>query len=430
MGWLGIGGAIGRGVGSAGEQLGAASGELRKDKLQELMDAIRIKQIQLQIQKQQSELNKPQPYGLVPGLGGSEEGITYDPNTGKFGRQTIIPGYDVGSLSKQADELVNSFPEAVRPIARGVYNAYSAMGKPEEGFKALGTIAGREIAGQGFAPKIEVANGVPFGITRLDAAGKKQTLTPVSEEWTDTDQKMLDQAIEAYKYGQEQKEKLNEERMAIFQKTRLYPAIDKETGEPTYINYQSMMANPNKYGPGTLTQQLKNRVQIFDEIGTAVKQLNDSLAGLSEGDFGTVGRAQLAYALTGNDPRSTVGTFLQSSAGQALSDEQVAYITAIVNAQESALALRALGGQAGASDMLRQAILNLLPSGATPNKKYAQLQMKRLQSEIDALRKALPKSSSLGIPETTQSSQEGPPPKTAAEFMQWLNRQTNSGAKP
>lgn len=419
MGFLGIGGAIGRGVGSAGEQLGAASEGLRKSKLDELMDNIRLQQLHLQIQKFQREMNQPQPYGMVAGPGGSQEGVTFDPKTAKFGHQTVLPGYDVGSLSKQADELVNSFPEGVRPIARGIYNAYSAMGKPEEGFKALGTIAGREITGQGFAPKVEVVNGVPFGITRLDAEGKKQTLTPVFDEWTDSDQKMLDQAMNAYKYGQEQKEKLNQERMAIFQKTRLYPAIDKENGDPTYVNYQSIMANPGKYGPGTLTQQLKNRVQIFDEIGTAVKQLNDSLASLNESDFGTVGRAQLAYALKGNDPRSTVGTFLQSSAGQALSDEQVSYITAIVNAQESALALRALGGQAGASDMLRQAILNLLPSGATPNKKYAQLQMKRLQSEIDALRKALPKSSSLGIPDTPTAPppSSGAPPKTADEYL-------------
>ena len=419
MGFLGIGGAIGRGAGGVGEQLGAASEGLRKSKLDELMDAIRVQQLRLQIQKQQSELNKPQPYGIVGGPGGSEEGITFDPNTGKFGRQTVIPGYDIGSLSKQADELVNSFPEAVRPIARGVYNAYSAMGKPEEGFKALGTIAGREIAGQGFAPKIEVANGVPFGITRLDSQGKKQTLTPVSEEWTDTDQKMLDQAIAAYKYGQEQKEKLNEERMAIFQKTRLYPAIDKETGEPTYINYQSMMANPGKYGPGTLTQQLKNRVVIFNEINTAVSQLKDSLTDLPEADWNAVGRAQLAYALQSEDPRSSVGQFLQSTAGQALDDKQVAYITAIVNAQESALALRALGGQAGASDMLRTAIIRLLPSASTPTKTYADYQLKRLNSEITQLRAALPKSSSLGIPDTpsTPPPSSGAPPKTAEEYL-------------
>jgi hypothetical protein len=124
--FLGNFGAVTRGLGSAGEQLGAASEGLRKSKLEELLDNIRLQQLRLQIQKQQNEMhqaNLPQPAGIIGGPGGSQEGLTFDPVTGQYKRQTIIPGYDPASLSKQSDSLIGSLPESIRPIAKGVYDS-------------------------------------------------------------------------------------------------------------------------------------------------------------------------------------------------------------------------------------------------------------------------------------------------------------------
>ena len=156
MGFLGIGGAIGRGAGGVGEQLGAASEGLRKSKLDELMDAIRIQQVKLQIQKQQQEMaefGKPQPYGTAQGPTGETLGLTYNRSTGKFETQPLIPGYDKNAVKKQADELIGTLPDDIRGVAQHLYDAHTASGNPMEGLKAVSAIADRYVTAQMKPPK-------------------------------------------------------------------------------------------------------------------------------------------------------------------------------------------------------------------------------------------------------------------------------------
>ena len=83
--------------------------------------------------------------------------------------------------------------------------------------------------------------------------------------------------------------------------------------------------------------------------------------------------------------------FMKSSAATTLTDAQVEYVQWLASLSESAQALVSLQGMgARSSDRMRAAVAAMLPGAATPSKKYAQGQMKKLQTEIDALEKGVP----------------------------------------
>jgi len=142
------------------------------------------------------------------------------------------------------------------------------------------------------------------------------------------------------------------------------------------VNALTINANPGKYGPGALTQQLKNRAGIFDEIDATKEQFNDALGKLSEEDFKALPRAQIALALKDRDPASAMSTFMGSQVGTTLSPAQVDYVTGLLTMVESAMSLRSIAGQGQGSDTLRNAITRMLPGAETPSKAYAERQMR------------------------------------------------------
>ena len=106
-------------------------------------------------------------------------------------------------------------------------------------------------------------------------------------------------------------------------------------------------------------------------------------------DAGT--RMKLAIALRDTDPHSSISTFLQSEAGQTLSEKQQDAVIALNSMAENVMLLRAVQGVGGAgSDMMRNALINLIPSGKTPSKGYAAKQLSTVQRTLDQLKTGVP----------------------------------------
>lgn len=254
----------------------------------------------------------------------------------------------------------------------------------------------KETAGMQAAPSVKTTNGVPTAISR-----NGKLLTPDSPDWTLADERQFKAAKAAYAQGNLDKMKLNQDRMNSYinarAKTQQYGVINKETGEPEMVNALTLNANPGKYGPGALTQQLKNRAGVFDEIDATKEQFNNALGKLSDDDFKTLPRAQIALALQDRDPRSALSTFLGSEVGTTLTPAQVDYITGLMTMDESAMSLRSIAGMGQGSDTLRNAITRMLPGPETPSKDYAKRQMDLFKVELDALRRAVPASGKLGM---------------------------------
>jgi hypothetical protein len=89
-------------------------------------------------------------------------------------------------------------------------------------------------------------------------------------------------------------------------------------------------------------------------------------------------------------PASAWQNFIRSGFATTLSDDQIDYVTTLASLQESAMAMRSIQGMGAGSDMLRGAIINMLPGPGVPSKKWAEQQMKLFTVEVNSLRTALP----------------------------------------
>ena len=141
---------------------------------------------------------------------------------------------------------------------------------------------------------------------------------------------------------------------------------------------------------GGLGQQLKNREGVFDEIKYTSSQFDDALRGMTDNDFKTLPRAQIAMALQDRDPRSAMSQLVGSEVGATLTPAQMNYVTGLSSLQESAMSLRSIAGMGQGSDTLRNAIIRMLPSGATPSIPYARRQMDLFNGEVNALHTPIP----------------------------------------
>lgn len=275
-----------------------------------------------------------------------------------------------------------------------------------------------ERAKAGPAPKVAAQENVPYGVERLGQDGKIHIFKPGDAEWTNDDAKILAAAIQARATGENSKLKLQQDRLAEYAKiyaqmrgkVQEYSVIDRTTGEPTMVNADTINANPGRFMAGSLGQQLKNRASVFDEINYTAGQFNSALDKLSDDDFKTLPRAQIALALQSRDPSSAMSTFIGSEVGATLSLAQVDYVTGLASMQESAMSLRSIAGMGQGSDKLRNAIVTMLPGPTTPSKDYAKRQMVLFNGELNALRRSVPSSTSLGMNNSTQSDSTAPPP--------------------
>ena len=231
--------------------------------------------------------------------------------------------------------------------------------------------------------------GPPYGIRR-----GTQVRIPNRPGWTDDDQDALEAALTSYQQGQadllKRTKEASESRAKAWGKyARAYGVLDDQ-GNLTMATSAQIQENPTKYAPASQAVQVRNRTAFFGEIDTAVGLLQNAIDQMGDEGFDTVSRAQIALALGSDTPRTAIGEFFRSTLATTLSPAQIDYITGLANLSESALAVRAVGGIGAASDLVRRAIMNMVPGANTPSRPYANRQIQIFQAEVNALRKSIP----------------------------------------
>lgn len=242
-------------------------------------------------------------------------------------------------------------------------------------------------------------NGVPMGIIAKDGHTVK---TPKDPNWTTEDQTQYDQAMAAYKAGEEAKDKraafIANSRFTAYLQTRFYDAFDSDTNTLVKVNPAMMQKDPGRYGPAGLAAQMAARESMFDEINATSTMLKESFEKLPDYVFSdpTV-RARLSYIMASSEhPMDALTTFMQSSVARTLpqpgtpdGDAIMDYLTGLASMAESANSARSLGGMGQGSDYIRRAIREMLPSGKTPTKAYAKEQMRKFDIEMSQLKHSL-----------------------------------------
>jgi hypothetical protein len=183
-------------------------------------------------------------------------------------------------------------------------------------------------------------------------------------------------------------------RMKEMGKIRYYNVIDTETNAMTAAN-SSQLADMVSAKPGKIILATQDGTKMMakgasiDDIQTNINFTRDAITGLDNLDART--RMKLAISLRETDPSSSISTFLQSEAGQALDESQQKAVIALKSMAENIMVMRAVQGVTGAgSDMVRQAMLDMIPSGKTPSKGYADKQFNILQRTLDQVKKGIP----------------------------------------
>ena len=131
-------------VGGVGED--AATGKMTFDqwKQQAAMDKLNLFASQLKLKQLQDSLKQstlPQSLGFTTGQNGEQLAIQRDPSTGAITTKSIVKGYDPAKITDQANQLIASLPENMRPIGKGIFDMYANTGDPMSGVKALGTLS-------------------------------------------------------------------------------------------------------------------------------------------------------------------------------------------------------------------------------------------------------------------------------------------------
>ena len=395
---------IARGVGELGSQLGTAADYLARMRVKAAQDALNQQLAQVQLAESQARLKEiqqkltgVQPYGTATMPGGGTEGITFDPKTGTFQHQSIIPNQPPFS-DQELTDLLSGFPEATRGPLKTLAQQYEKQyGRGPTVQELLKEYAGMQKKSANVPAsqlnKPVLVNGVPVGIVRQDGVHYE-----TSPDWTAQDAADLAGFKKTFTEGEAAKsarqQAAERARMSYLGQTRAYGVVDKTTGELEEITANQLAANPGKYAPAGPAVTAKNRQVLFGEIDYTTGQLEKAIAKMGDEGFDTASRLQLAIVLRSGsapgDVSSAWNAFLTSEAAGTLTPKQVDYVTGLVSLEESAMSLRSIAGMGQGSDMLRAAISRMLPGAGTPSRAYANRQLELFKGEVNALRKSVP----------------------------------------
>lgn len=370
MSWLG---AILQGTGRAGNEV-AQSKELRLDQEQKKLELLKSQLGLSEIRQKLTQGAAPQFIGSHAGPSGQLFNTTRDPQTGnltdQFGGKESPKGIWKSLL--QEDGTYVEYNDATGE-SRGMKDE---TGKPIRGFP------------KGKNGPLMIA-GKPGGIIR-----NGQPITPDSPEWTDSDAVQYASYLRTYAESNKDKDKRIElaakSRTASYLATRQYAAMDAQNGSLVYVTPADIAKSPGRYAPAGPAVAAKTRTGIFQDLDVAQGFLSESISKLPNDAFDPAARLQIAAALRSSDPQSAFHEFMDSNYAATLSDPQVEYVTALVNMQESALALRSIAGMGQGSDKMRDAITKMLPGAGTPSKAYALRQLQLFKAEVNALRTTVP----------------------------------------
>lgn len=176
-------------------------------------------------------------------------------------------------------------------------------------------------------------------------------------------------------------------------------------------------AEPGRFIEAKTGMALQGKEAIFQDMYFNESQTRQALQNLKNG-FDTRQRAQISLMLKSNDPHSALDSFLTSSVGKTLSEDQMEYITALASLQENALALRGIAGMGQGSDELRAAILKTLPGANTPTLEYGNRQLDLFRGTLQRLEKGIPAAGTGGGgPGKGPEAVVTPPPETKQKTL-------------
>lgn len=420
--------ALGRSLGDFGSQVGTGydinlgwkerlqnmAFQAAKQKQDQLNQALQMQELQQRIK----QMSAPQFQGTAKTPGGGEAAILRDPEKGTITTQDILPGMKLADVDARIGKMIatapthqaklllasirdrvndpNADPAAILKDAETAFSKYMEQGKPQK------------------KDEIDIHKGI---VQTYDEEGNANEPIAIfkngkiNPDLLDRQREIVESQESADQTKFDRQQQLQTDRMnayaQIYAKMRgqvyQYSVIDNNTGEPVMVNANTINDNPGRYMAGSLGQTLKNREGVFDEIKYTAGQFDDALKGMTDNDFKSLPRAQIAMALKSRDPRSAMSEFIGSEVGASLSPAQVEYVTGLTSLQESAMSLRTIAGMGQGSDTLRNAIIAMLPGPATPSIPYARRQMALFNGELEALHKP--------IPQSIQNSMGGTPPK-------------------
>lgn len=236
--------------------------------------------------------------------------------------------------------------------------------------------------------KLEIVNGIPTG--RVMHGG--QYIRPGQSGYTPDDKAAVDLAMNAQGLGDKEKEKLASIRGASYAASRAantpIAVTDNETGESTYATMLDVARNPSKYVAPGESEKIAARDSVHRSLTANFGALGKDLDKLPNG-LDTETQATVALALRSDNP-GVLETLLVNKVKQGAPDEVLRYITDMKAMQEDILVLRNVGGMGQGSDMMRAAMMRLIPGPGSSSVKEAKMQMEAAQRTSESLFKGRP----------------------------------------
>lgn len=230
-------------------------------------------------------------------------------------------------------------------------------------------------------------NGVPYGIrlnNRTLSLSDFPQLDGKTQGWVT--QKMLE-ANQAWLRGNLEKEKVARIRGEMYNKGREYPVYDRESKQFRMATPADIAGNPARFGPASQEQAAMVREGIFQDIGYNLDNVDTTIGNLKH-EFTPVQRAAIIAAFKSDDP-SALTQFMSSTVISAMSPDMRDYVATLKAANENLLSLRAVGGMGQASDLVRRAIQDLLPTKGQPID-FSKRQLKLLHGTVNRLHQSVP----------------------------------------
>ena len=302
---------IGQGLGRAGSEWGEAVEHNTELALSVIKNKLVLQEIQQRIresQQREQRANQPQPYGIVPGQGGAQIGVTFDqnkPQGQQFGQQTVVPGIDPQQFQKSISSSLDQLPPEIRTQAQLAWIRHAAMNDYQGGLREIDSIVNSYQRGElatGKEPTPIFKGDALVGIkdprtNRTYTASDLETAPPwVRKQWTDITQQVAgeERRKETAKVADEnrrfqQQLDLTEQRFQTALKANDYKAARREVNKAkadydTAIDRQQTMD--------------KNLADIYDEMEKTGKVNQQAMLSLVANHIGMTLGAQKGARIT------------------------------------------------------------------------------------------------------------------------------------
>jgi hypothetical protein len=213
-------------------------------------------------------------------------------------------------------------------------------------------------------------------------------------------------------YAQEQEAintRIARARAAAYSQFRPYPVVDKTNNEPKMVSGAEILNNPDKYASPGPVQTALNKKALLEDIRGSIVLVRGSVKNLST-PFSAKQIAALTFVSKQRDPKSALSQFFGSEVASTLSEDQWEYLVQLNVLVEQGMAMRSVLGAGQGSDMLREAIKNVIPTAATPSAKFVNVQLDAFEKTLDRLSRGILNVKLAPMPESPTAT---PPPAPA-----------------